>query len=116
MDFLAELPWQLLAISRHVEADSSGDNRIDPPRENGAATRALDRLLTIKKLSGPSVFRHFIFRRLEDPEDDILDFDPRSDFQFRIDESKRKSEIEELTELRVWKLISLHPKVKKLID
>lgn len=88
------------------------EDRIEPPAENGAASRALDRLQKIKQFLEHPFFRDFKCKDV----DDILDFDPRSCFQIRMNASKIRAEIAKLKNLRSWKLMSLHPEIKQLVD
>jgi serine/threonine protein kinase len=68
------------------------DDRLEPPKPNGAASRAWDRLQVIQQYLDQQFFREF---KCKDPakQAKILDFDPRSDFQIRIEHEKLRMKI-----------------------
>jgi serine/threonine protein kinase len=67
------------------------ENRIEPPMPEGAAEKALGRLETLDSYLNQPFFKGFTGDR-----DAIIDYDPRSNFQVRMDLNKRLDEINEL--------------------
>jgi hypothetical protein len=67
-------------------------DRLEAPEPNGAAASALARLLVIEQYLDQQFFREFKCKSKEQ-RDQILDFDPRSDFQIRIEHDKLKTKI-----------------------
>jgi serine/threonine protein kinase len=67
-------------------------DRLEAPEPNGAAAKALARLLVIEQYLDQQFFREFKCKNKEQ-RDQVLDFDPRSDFQIRIEHDKLKTKI-----------------------
>lgn len=87
-------------------------DRTEPPMENGASAQALQRLIRLKGFLVQPFFDGFKCTKKEQ----ILDFNPRSDFQLRIELQKLKREIRHLLDIGyirgVW---ALRPNLKALI-
>lgn len=71
------------------------NDRLEPPEPNGAASRALERLQIIEQYLDQPFFREFKCKDTN-KQARILYFDPRSDFQIRIEHEKLKIENDRL--------------------
>ena len=88
-------------------------DRTETPKENGAASQALKRLMTIKSFLVQPFFDDFKCKK----DDEILDFNPRSDFQLRIELEKLKREMRGLLDTSFWcSRGSLHSELEKLVN
>lgn len=117
--FLLFMHFGLACLHRqsHMPSQTEGSmgpfakDRAEPPEENGAANRAFQRLVKIRGYLAQPFFREFRCKE----GTIILDFNPRSDFQLRIEQERLRNEILDLKKLRSWPLLSLHPEISKLV-
>lgn len=91
---MSEEAWEKAKDRKNTEAFLTpfAVDRLEAPEPNGAAAKALARLLVIEQYLDQPFFREFKFKNKEQ-RDQILDFDPRSDFQIRIEHDKLKTKI-----------------------
>jgi len=89
--------------SREVTSQSGfmapfAESRTEAPKPDGAASRAFERLRVIEGYLDKDFFREF---KCKDKSkiDKILDFDPRSDFQIRIEHEKLRTASSSLWDL-----------------
>lgn len=86
-------------------------DRVELPQENGAASKALRRLTKLKRLLAQPFFDDFKCK----PEDEILDFNPRSDFQMRIESEKVRRKVREFLHSNVFKRNALRKELEALV-
>lgn len=116
--FLLFMHFVLACLHRqsHMPSQEAGSStpfaadRTEPPMEGGAASRALKRLTKLKAFLVQPFFDEFKCRE----KTQILDFNPRSDFQMRIELEKLKREIRNLSKKGFWDR-SLRSDLRKLV-
>lgn len=118
--FLLFMHFVLACLHResHMPSQDKGfmkpfaKDRTEPPKENGAASLALQRLIEIKSYLSQPFFNGFKCKEYSE----VLDFNPRSDFQLRIELENLKNEILNLESTPLGGVFNFHPRLKRLVD